>query len=303
MRNLPKRLGRSILAASDMKRFTLYNTRAGVLVDRGGKLFDLPGGPDWDAAVNREDLCNHLDSVTRNRRPHPRLSPADLDDVILPPISRQEVWAAGVTYLRSRKARMEESEAAHGGDIYDRIYSAERPELFFKATPERVVGHNREVRIRRDSNWSVPEPELALLVTSTGRIVGYTVGNDMSARDIEGENPLYLPQAKMYDGSCSLGPGVLVIDEDLPSDTRISLEVIRPEPREKRVFQGRTSLGRMKRPLTELTGFLFREYSFPHGCYLLTGTGVVPPASFSLRVGDEIRITIDPIGTLRNRVG
>lgn len=285
-----------------MKRFTLYNTLEGVLVEREGRLFDLPGGPDWDGVVLRDDLCEHLDSQTRGRRPHRTLSPADLEGLLLPPVSRQEIWGAGVTYLRSRKARVEESQAAGGGDFYDRVYTAGRPELFFKATPERVVGHNGVVRIRRDSNWSVPEPELALLVTPTGKIGGYTVGNDMSARDIEGENPLYLPQAKMYDGSCSLGPGVLVIDEELPLDTGISLEVIRPKPRKKRAFRGRTSIKRMKRPFEELVEFLLREYSFPNGCYLLTGTGVVPPSTFTLRPGDEIRITIDRIGTLRNRV-
>jgi 2-dehydro-3-deoxy-D-arabinonate dehydratase len=285
-----------------MKRFTLYNTLEGVLVERGGRLFDLPEGPDWDGVVGRDDLCEHLDSQTRGRRPHRTLSPADLEGLLLPPVSRQEIWGAGVTYLRSRKARVEESRAAGGGDFYDRVYTAGRPELFFKATPERVVGHNGVVRIRRDSNWSVPEPELALLVTPTGKIGGYTVGNDMSARDIEGENPLYLPQAKMYDGSCSLGPGVLVIDEELPLDTGISLEVIRPKPRKKRAFRGRTSIRRMKRPFEELVEFLLREYSFPNGCYLLTGTGVVPPSTFTLRPGDEIRITIDRIGTLRNRV-
>ena len=217
----------------------------------------------------------------------------------LAPVVGQEVWAAGVTYLRSRTARMEESKIAGGGSFYDRVYDAERPELFFKSAAWRVIGPGGAVRIRPDSGWNVPEPELALVVNAAGRVVGYTSGNDMSSRDIEGENPLYLPQAKVYDGSCALGPCLLLTDDPLPPDTPIAMEILRGN---ESVFQGETSLGRMKRSPAELVEYLYRETSFPMGCILLTGTGVVPPDSFTLAAGDEIRITIDPIGTLVNRV-
>lgn len=195
---------------------------------------------------------------------------------------------------------MEESESAGGGDFYDRVYSAERPELFFKATPHRVVGHNRKVAIRSDAKWSVPEPELALLVNSKGAIVAYTIGNDMSSRDIEGENPLYLPQAKVYDRSCALGPGVLVSPSPLPRSTQIRLEIHRNQTA---AFTGATSLRELERDPQSLVDYLFRDNSFPRGCFLLTGTGVVPPDSFTLQDGDEIRISIDGIGTLINTVG
>jgi len=215
----------------------------------------------------------------------------------LPPIEGQEVWAAGVTYRRSREARMEESESE--SDVYDRVYRAERPELFFKATPHRVVGQWGEVRIRSDSDWNVPEAELALAISSRGQVFGYSIGNDMSSRSIEGENPLYLPQAKIYDGSCALGPCLLVTEEPLPSSTEISIRVGR---RGGVAFEGKTRLSEMKRRPSELAGFLFRDNSFPSGCYLLTGTGIVPESDFTLAPDDEIAITIEPIGTLVNRV-
>jgi 2-dehydro-3-deoxy-D-arabinonate dehydratase len=216
------------------------------------------------------------------------------------PIGTQEVWAAGVTYYRSREARMEESSAAGGGDFYDRVYDAERPELFFKASPHRVVGPEGKVAIRDDSTWSVPEPELALLISPGGEVVGYTVGNDMSSRSIEGENPLYLPQAKVYQRCCALGPGVLVTRDPLPSSTEISIEILRNGHKE---FTGATLLSSMKRDLAVLVQYLYRNNSFPSGCFLLSGTGIVPPDSFTLREGDEIRITITGIGTLVNTVG
>jgi 2-dehydro-3-deoxy-D-arabinonate dehydratase len=219
------------------------------------------------------------------------------DDQVLPPIEGQEVWAAGVTYRRSREARMEESESE--SDVYDRVYRAERPELFFKATPHRVVGQGGEVRIRSDSDWNVPEAELALAISSRGQVFGYSIGNDMSSRSIEGENPLYLPQAKIYDGSCALGPCLLVTEEPLPSSTEISIRVGR---RGGVAFEGKTRLSEMKRRPSELAGFLFRDNSFPSGCYLLTGTGIVPESDFTLAPDDEIAITIEPIGTLVNRV-
>jgi 2-dehydro-3-deoxy-D-arabinonate dehydratase len=221
---------------------------------------------------------------------------SDRPEQLDPPIEGQEVWAAGVTYLRSREARMEESEQA---DVYERVYRAERPELFFKATRHRIVGHGGDVRIRGDSPWNVPEAELAVAVNREGRIFGYTIGNDMSSRSIEGENPLYLPQAKIYDGSCALGPCLLVSDDPMPATTEISLRV---ERRGTDVFSGSTLVSRMKRTAAELVSYLFRESSFPNGCYLLTGTGIVPDKDFTLESGDQIEITIEAIGALRNRV-
>lgn len=229
-----------------------------------------------------------------------RLQESERGDVLgnlHPPLEGQEVWAAGVTYYRSREARMEESERE--ADVYDRVYEAKRPELFFKATPHRVVGHCGEVRIRGDSRWNVPEAELALAVNCEGRVFGHTIGNDMSSRSIEGDNPLYLPQAKIYDASCALGPCLLVSEESLPPSTEISLRITRGNAE---VFRGSTRLSQMKRTPEELVGYLFRECSFPNGCYLLTGTGIVPEGDFTLASGDEVEITIEPIGTLTNRV-
>jgi len=272
----------------------LYLTKRGRIVEADGKRHELPLA--WDALLNSEDLPAMLrDSSAWSKEHVGEISDADL----LAPIGHQEVWAAGVTYLRSREARMEESKSAGGGDFYDRVYAAPRPELFFKGTPHRVVGSGGMVRLRADSKWNVPEPELALAVNSRGKIVGYTVGNDMSSRDIEGENPLYLPQAKVYDGSCALGPCVLVQTEPLPRQTEIRLEIRRGGDI---AFSGKTALTQMKREFPELVEYLYRDNSFPHGCFLLTGTGIVPPDSFTLHSGDEIRITIEPIGTLRNIV-
>lgn len=230
----------------------------------------------------------------------PAEDPLHRPELLLPPIDSQEVWAAGVTYFRSRSARMEESKSSGGGNFYDRVYTAERPELFFKATPSRVVGHRQKVAIRKDASWSVPEPELALVVNPKGKIIGYTIGNDMSSRDIEGENPLYLPQAKVYNRSCALGPGILVSSKALPAETKIEIEILRGGVA---TFAGSTELAQMKRHPQQLVDFLFRENIFPAGTFLLTGTGVVPPDSFTLKHGDEIRISIDSIGTLINFVG
>jgi 2-dehydro-3-deoxy-D-arabinonate dehydratase len=218
---------------------------------------------------------------------------------LLPPVVSQEVWAAGVTYFRSRSARIEESKDAGGGDFYDRVYTATRPELFFKATGRRVVGPRGAVRIRSDAKWSVPEPELTLVINAKGEIVGYTIGNDMSSRDIEGENPLYLPQAKVYDGSCAIGPCVLVAEGPLPKSTAITLEISRGGKQE---FRGQTTLAELKRGPEELVSYLFRDNSFPDGALLMTGTGIVPPDSFTLASGDRIRVSIDGIGSLENQV-
>ncbi len=216
----------------------------------------------------------------------------------LAPVDRQEVWAAGVTYLRSKSAREQESQGA--ASFYDKVYTAPRPELFFKAPAERVVGHQGRVRIRRDSRWSVPEPELALFVAPDLRIVGYSIGNDMSARDIEGENPLYLPQAKIYDQSCALGPAVTLADS-FPERDLVSIDMV-IERHGKIEFQGSTPLTRMTRTFNDLVSWLARETSFPHGVVLLTGTGIVPPDDFSLQPGDVITIDVTGVGRLVNVV-
>jgi 2-dehydro-3-deoxy-D-arabinonate dehydratase len=273
----------------------LYRFRHGILAERANRFYAV-NASSWDELVTREDLLDYLERLVREANPVAAPPPRD----VLPPLGSQEVWAAGVTYYRSRNARMEESKSAGGGDFYDRVYNATRPELFFKATPHRVVGPGAKVAIRDDATWSVPEPELVLFVTPGGKIAGYTIGNDMSSRDIEGENPLYLPQAKVYDRSCALGPCLLVCGEPLPITTEIAIEIRRDgQP----AFSGVTTLKEMKRKPEELVEYLYRNNSFPHGCFLLTGTGVVPPDSFTLRHGDEIRITIPPIGTLVNVVG
>jgi len=272
----------------------LYRTPNSVVVEHADRFYKIPA-LSWDEIVVREDLPAYVSE--RIRQTQPRDHPPD---DLLPPIGNQEVWAAGVTYYRSRNARMEESKSAGGGDFYDRVYHAERPELFFKATPHRVVGPGANVAIRSDATWSVPEPELTLFISPAGKIAGYTIGNDMSSRDIEGENPLYLPQAKVYDRSCALGPCLLIADEPLPLATEIAIEIGRAGQRH---FSGATTLKEMKRKPEELAAYLYRASSFPHGCFLLTGTGIVPPDSFTLKSGDEIRITIPPIGTLVNVVG
>jgi 2-dehydro-3-deoxy-D-arabinonate dehydratase len=214
------------------------------------------------------------------------------------PIDRQEVWAAGVTYIRSRKARMEES--ADASTFYDKVYEAPRPELFFKATPNRVAGPCDAVRIRQDTKWSVPEPELALVLNSRLRLVGFTVGNDMSARDIEGENPLYLPQAKVYDGCCALGP-CITLAEAMPSREQTGIRLVIRRGGHA-VFEGSTDLTKMARTFEDLIAWVARDNHFPHGLFLLTGTGIVPPDDFSLAAGDEVEISIDGIGTLSNPV-
>ena len=223
----------------------------------------------------------------------------ELNEVrLLAPVERQEVWAVGVTYLRSKKARMDESDFS--ATAYDRVYDAPRPELFFKALPEKVVGPGDAVGIRQDAHWNVPEPELALVINSRGEIAGFTIGNDMSSRDIEGENLLYLPQAKIYDRSCALGPCVtLGVDEAAARAWKIHLEIQREG---KPAFEGNTSVEQIKRPFSELVSYLFRSQTFPHGVVLLTGTGVVPPEGFTLQRDDRIQIAIDGIGTLENPV-
>ena len=272
----------------------LYRTTESVIVVRDEEAF-LLNGFSFDALFASAEPLILLEEAMRLA--HPVTSP-DADEALLPPIGSQEVWAAGVTYFRSREARMEESERAGADIFYDKVYDADRPELFFKATAPRVRGHLAAVGVRSDSQWSVPEPELALAINSAGQVFGFTIGNDLSARDIEGENPLYLPQAKVYRGSCALGPCLLVAD-DFSRANEVHLTIERDgEP----AFEGSTSLTQLKRGYDELAGWLFRENEFPHGCVLLTGTGVVPPAPFTLLRGDTVRIRIDGIGELVNTV-
>ena len=272
----------------------LYRTGSGFFVEHNDSYYRVPA-PSWDALVAHDDLHGYLRSIVSSGKEATDFAAAQIEA----PIGNQEVWAAGVTYYRSRSARMEESKSAGGGDFYDRVYSAERPELFFKATASRVVGTGANVRIRKDAKWSVPEPELTLLINHRGQIIGYTVGNDMSSRDIEGENPLYLPQAKVYEGSCALGPCVLISPEPLPVSTPIRIEISRNSETE---FSGATTLAELKRTPASLVEFLFRDNKFPFGTFLMTGTGVVPPDTFTLASGDRIKITIDPIGVLENTV-
>lgn len=229
----------------------------------------------------------------------PKSKPIAVAEVtLLAPIDEQEVWAAGVTYQRSQVARMEESKA--GASHYDKVYTAPRPEIFFKATPNRVSGPGEPLRVRADSRWSVPEPELALVISPEGKLVGYTVGNDMSARDIEGENPLYLPQAKVYNQCCGLGPCILLPEQPLDrANTKIRLVITRSG---QTAFCGETDLGQMKREFDELIDWLVRENDLRTGGFLLTGTGIVPPDDFTLKDGDVVAITIDGIGTLTNPI-
>lgn len=253
---------------------------------------------DWDGFINREGLYSLLLAELKNFKKVAAGLPEEVQ--FAAPLGSQEIWAAGVTYMRSKVARMEESKTAGGGSFYDKVYDAERPELFFKTTAARTAGPGGTVNIRMDSAWDVPEPELTLFISSSGSIEGYTIGNDMSSRSIEGENPLYLPQAKIYDGCAGLGPCIYVTDKPLSPETVIALEVLREG---KAVFNGQTSVSQIKRSFLELRDFLFRECSFPDGCFLMTGTGVIPPDSFTLALNDEIRISIPPVGTLVNFVG
>lgn len=275
----------------------LFNTTRGIIIHHQDKFF-LSRETDWDGFINRQDLFQKIMSgIGELKEDNSLLQIAENN--LLAPIASQEIWAAGVTYTRSREARMQEAKDAGGGDFYARVYEADRPELFFKATAYRTVGHGKEVRIRKDSKWNVPEPELTLFICSAGTVEGYTIGNDMSSRDIEGENPLYLPQAKSYNASAAVGPCLYVPGTPIHPDTMIRLEILRDG---KDVFSGEISINRMKRKHTELAEYLLRETSFPHGVYLMTGTGIVPPDHFTLEVGDEIKISIDGIGTLTNTV-
>jgi 2-dehydro-3-deoxy-D-arabinonate dehydratase len=272
----------------------LYNTSNGIVIEQNEKFYLV--NKDWNNFINDDDVLQKATAAIATATTVDALAIKSL----LPTIGvNQELWACGVTYYRSMVGRQEESKAAGGADFYGKVYEAERPECFFKSTPHRVVSNNDFVRIRKDSSWDVPEPELTLVVTSSGKIIGYTVGNDMSSRSIEGENPLYLPQAKTYDGCAAVGPCVYLTNEPLSTDTNIHLAIKRNSAV---IFEGTIALNQMKRTPQELVGFIYRESSFPHGCLIMTGTGIVPGSDFTLQSGDEISISIDNIGTLVNTV-
>ncbi len=277
----------------------LYKLTAGTLLESENGIF-LGPELDWDQLLGRE----HLPQLLKSEASHwEEISFEKAEELkaegLLAPMGNQEVWAAGVTYYRSRTARMEESQDSGGADFYDKVYAADRPELFFKATASRVSNPGETVNIRKDSTWDVPEPELTLLVSPSGKVQGFTVGNDMSSRSIEGENPLYLPQAKVYQGCAAIGPCILIQEELLSDDTKISLEIHRNGKIEA---SGETTLAQMKRKPQELADWLFRANTFPTGCLMMTGTGIVPD-NFTLEKGDVVKITIDGIGTLENKVG
>jgi 2-dehydro-3-deoxy-D-arabinonate dehydratase len=287
MSNQPVRLCRFIVAPQT-------DVRVGLL--EGGVVLDLTaaGVRRLDELFDRPDLAEHLDQARQSAS-----SGWPVDQVrLLTPVESQEIWAAGVTYLRSKQARMEESDFS--ARAYDHVYEAARPEIFFKAVPEKVVSPGEPVGIRRDARWNVPEPELTLVINSSGSLVGFTIGNDMSSRDIEGENLLYLPQAKIYAHSCAIGPCVVVgAGEADARQWTIRLQIQRGD---EVVFAGETRIDQIKRRFGELIEYLFRSQTFPRGAMLLTGAGIVPPDAFTLASGDRIRITISGIGTLENPV-
>jgi 2-dehydro-3-deoxy-D-arabinonate dehydratase len=275
----------------------LYRTQQGIVVEEAAQFY-LIKDHSWDDFLNDDQLYVKIKNLI------PLLDPSEgarnaITEGLYPPVGNQEIWASGVTYFRSKLGRQEESKDSGGATFYELVYHADRPELFMKATGPRAVGHGDQVRIRKDSTWDVPEPELTLVISSTGKIIGYTIGNDMSSRSIEGENPLYLPQAKIYDGSAAVGPCILVTDGPLSPDTQISLNIKRAD---ELVFEDTISISQIKRDFQELVNYLFAEYTFPKGALLMTGTGIVPDSSFTLASGDEISISISGIGTLTNTV-
>lgn len=275
----------------------VYKTSKGILINQQEKFYLLED-EDWDHFINDDNIYGKIEKIISTHDPVDN-GPDLIEHNLEAPLESQEVWASGVTYYNSKMGREEESKETGGSDFYSHVYSAERPELFFKATKHRAVGSGEFVRIRKDSSWDVPEPELTLVITSNSKIVGYTIGNDMSSRSIEGENPLYLPQAKNYDGSAALGPCIYVTKEPLSPKTEIELQIIR---KGSTVFEEKIGIDQIKRDFKELVSFLYRECSFPFGSLLMTGTGIVPSKNFTLQIDDEIRITIQPIGTLINTV-
>jgi 2-dehydro-3-deoxy-D-arabinonate dehydratase len=277
----------------------LYKLTSATLLETNSQ-FLLGPVQNWDLVLAQENLSQYLQEISPDWK---KISEAEanflINEGLLAPMGNQEIWAAGVTYFRSRTARMEESQDAGGADFYDKVYHADRPELFFKATASRVSNPGGVVNIRKDSTWDVPEPELTLVISPSGKIQGYTVGNDMSSRSIEGENPLYLPQAKVYLGCAAVGPCILVQENPLPDTHTIKLEIKRAG---NLAFAGETTLSQLKRKPQELADWLFRANSFPIGCLMMTGTGVVPD-DFTLAKGDQVRIEIEGIGVLENKIG
>jgi 2-dehydro-3-deoxy-D-arabinonate dehydratase len=272
----------------------LFKTLSAIAVEMENSYYLIKD--NWDSFINDDNLFTRVSTLISSQAP----KDASVIGELLPPIgSQQELWACGVTYLRSKIGRQEESKLTGGANFYGKVYEAVRPECFFKSNPHRVVGHHSYVRIRKDSTWDVPEPELTLVVTTSGKIVGYTIGNDMSSRSIEGENPLYLPQAKTYDGCAALGPCVYISETPFNTSNKIYLKIIRNK---QIVFEDSIAVNQMKRSLEELVKYVFLECSFPHGCLIMTGTGLVPPGDFTLQSGDEIEIAIDSIGVLLNTV-
>lgn len=276
---------------------TIYRRERDYIIESEGTQYqteDFSFDALFQAANPAEWLANQLKELS------PTSESSDLaSQALLPPLESQEIWAAGVTYFRSRTARMEEAETAGGDVFYDKVYDAERPELFFKATPKRARGHLAPIRIRKDSTWDVPEPELTVAINSSGKIFGFTIGNDVSSRSIEGENPLYLPQAKVYRGSCAIGPGLVVGKEAVSPETTIELEILRDG---EVGFAGNTQVNQIKRGLDELAEFLFCENEFEDGALLMTGTGIVPDNDFTLQSGDVVKIAVEGLGQLENEV-
>ncbi len=278
--------------------FKIYRSASSVFLentDSPGHFRHVDEGFSFDELFQSEDPRGYVASVFESASDGEAIDPGTPFQA---PIGNQEIWAAGVTYFRSRTARMEEAESAGGDIFYDKVYDADRPELFFKCSAVKARGHMDVVCIREDSTWDVPEPELTLAISSGGKIFGYTAGNDMSSRSIEGENPLYLPQAKVYKGSCSIGP-CLVVGDPFPPETKIAVKITRGS---EEVFGGDTEISQIKRGLDELAGFLYRSNEFPQGAYLMTGTGVVPDSDFTLQEGDIVSIQIEGIGVLTNAV-
>ncbi len=269
-----------------MNYYKIYRVAGGIQIENTAGKFTSPLNEKWDEFINQPNLFQICDqqSFTESTSVATQI-----------PIESQEIWAAGVTYLRSKVARMEESKESGGDTFYEKVYDAERPEIFYKGNKLRAVGQNGHVRIRKDSAWNVPEPELTLFINKQHQIAGYLIGNDMSSRDIEGENPLYLPQAKVYDASAGIGPCLLVTEKPIAPETVISMRIYRSN---QEVFQGETHISQMKRSHEELREYLTREMSFPLGAYLMTGTCIVPDPPFTLQAHDEIHIQIEPIGTL-----
>ena len=275
----------------------IYRTKKGIVVEANNQLYARPN-ENWDEFINDDNLYSKLEGIVQSSNESEE-GHHWINEGLLPPVGNQEVWASGVTYFKSKLGRQEESKDSGGGTFYEKVYNAARPELFMKATGPRVIGHLQKVRIRKDSTWDVPEPELTLLISSSGKILGYTIGNDMSSRSIEGENPLYLPQAKVYNGSTALGPCIFITDKPLSKATEIKLEVIRES---NLIFSDTVTIDQIKRDFTELITFLYAEYSFPEGSFLMTGTGIVPGNDFTLASKDVVKIQISGIGTLINSV-